>query len=142
MRYGLIVVALFAACGLVRSADESPSVVADAVTLASRVADLESRVATLEAAQAKPAIVAAKPVLEIHTESWCAPCKALKADLEAAGELPVEIRYSKFSSSIPALRWTGSDGKTVTRTGYSRGALQSIISEVVAGNVARGAASE
>ena len=142
MRYGLTLVALFAACGLVRSADESPSTIADAVTLASRVADLEARVATLEAAQAKPVAVAAKPVLEIHTESWCAPCRALKADLEAAGELPVDIRYSKFSGTIPALRWTGSDGKTVTRTGYSRGTLQSIISEVTAASVARSAASE
>ena len=142
MRSSLIVVVLFAACGLVRSADESPSVVADAVTLASRVADLEARVATLEAAQVKPASVAARPVLEIHTESWCAPCRILKADLEAAGELPVEIRYVKFSSSIPALRWTGSDGKQITRTGYSRGTLQSIISEVTAASVARSAASE
>ena len=142
MRYGLTLVALFAACGLVRSADESPSVVADAVTLASRVADLEARVTALEAAQVKPATVAAKPVLEIHTESWCAPCRVLKADLEAAGELPVEIRYTKFSSSIPALRWTDASGKTVTRTGYSRGTLQSIISEVTAGSVARSGASE
>ena len=142
MKYGLTLVALFAACGLVRSADESPSVVADAVTLASRVADLEFRVTALEAAQAKPVAVAAKPVLEIHTESWCAPCRVLKADLEAAGELPVEIRYVKFSSSIPALRWAGSDGKQVTRTGYTRGTLAGIMSEVVAGNVARGADSE
>ena len=142
MRYNLIWVALFAACGLVRSADESPSTIADAVTLASRVADLESRVTALEAAQAKPATVAAKPVLEIHTEAWCAPCRVLKADLEAAGQLPVDIRYSKFSGTIPALRWTGSDGKTVTRTGYSRGTLQAIISEVTAGSVARSGASE
>ena len=142
MRYGLTLVALFAACGLVRSADESPSVVADAVTLASRVADLEARVTALEAAQVKPATVAAKPVLEIHTESWCAPCRVLKADLESAGKLPVEIRYVKFSSSIPALRWTDASGKQVTRTGYSRGTLQSIISEVTAGSVARSGASE
>ena len=142
MRYNLIWVALCVACGLAFGRDESPSTVADAVTLASRVADLESRVAALEAAQLKPVAVAAKPVLEIHTESWCAPCKVLKADLEAAGELPVEIRYVKFSSSIPALRWTDASGKTVTRTGYSRGTLQAIISEVTAGSVARSAASE
>jgi hypothetical protein len=142
MRYNLIWVALCVACGLAFGRDESPSVVADAVTLASRVADLEFRVTALEAAQAKPVAVAAKPVLEIHTESWCAPCRILKADLEAAGELPVEIRYTKFSSSIPALRWAGSDGKTVTRTGYTRGTLQAIISEVTAGSVARSGASE
>ena len=142
MRQIWSLVGLFVMCGLVRSADESPSTIADAVTLASRVADLEARVTALEAAQAKPVAVAAKPVLEIHTEAWCAPCRVLKADLEAAGELPVEIRYTKFSSSIPALRWTGSDGKTITRTGYSRGTLQSIISEVTAASVARSAASE
>lgn len=142
MRYSLTLVALFAACGLVHSADESPSVVADNATLLSRVADLEARVTALEAAQIKPVAVAAKPVLEIHTESWCAPCRVLKSDLEAAGELPVEIRYSKFSSSIPALRWTGPDGKQVTRTGYTRGTLQAIISEVMAGSVARGKPSE
>lgn len=137
MRYSLTLVALFVACGLVRSADESPSTVADNATLLSRVADLEARVTALEAAQIKPVAVAAKPVLEIHTESWCAPCKVLKADLEAAGELPVEIRYSKFSSSIPALRWTDANGKQVSRTGYTRGSLQTIIGEVVAGSVAR-----
>ncbi len=140
MRYNLIWVALFAACGLVFGRDESPSIVADNATILSRVADLEARVAVLEAAQPKPAGVAVRPVLEIHTESWCAPCRVLKSDLESAGELPVEIRYSKFSSSIPALRWTGSDGKTVTRTGYTRGSLDGIISEVVAGSVARGMA--
>lgn len=142
MRHGLIWVALFAACGLVRSADESPSIVADNATLLSRVADLEARVTALEATQPKAVAVVARPVLEIHTESWCAPCRVLKADLEAAGELPVEIRYVKFSSSIPALRWTDASGKQVTRTGYSRGTLQAIISEVTAASVARSAASE
>ena len=142
MRYNLIWVALCVGCGLVFGRDESPSTVADNATLLSRVADLEARVTALEAAQAKPVAVAARPVLEIHTDSWCAPCKVLKADLEAAGQLPVDIRYSKFSGTIPALRWTGSDGKTVTRTGYSRGALAGIISEVTAASVARSAASE
>ena len=142
MRYNLIWVALCVGCGLAFGRDESPSAVADNATLLSRVADLEARVTVLEAARVKPVAVVAKPVLEIHTESSCAPCRVLKADLEAAGELPVEIRYVKFSSSIPALRWTGSDGKQITRTGYSRGTLKSIISEVVAGNVARGADSE
>jgi len=141
MKYGLIWVALFAADVLLHSADESPSTHADTVTLLARVAALEARVSDLESKQA-PKAAAVKPVLEIHTEDWCAPCKVLKADLEAAGELPVEIRYVKFSSSIPALRWTGSDGKTVTRTGYTRGSLQAIISEVTAASVARSAASD
>lgn len=140
MRYNLIWVALCVACGLVFGRDELPSVVADNATILSRVADLEARVTALEAAQIKPVAVAVKPVLEIHTESWCAPCRVLKSDLEAAGELPVEIRYSKFSSSIPALRWTDASGKQVTRTGYTRGSLGGIISEVVAGSVARGMA--
>lgn len=137
MRYSLTLVALFAACGLVHSADESPSVVADNATLLSRVTDLEARVTALEAAQPKPASVAVKPVLEIHTESWCSPCRVLKSDLDSAGELPVEIRYGKFSGTIPALRWTDASGKQVTRTGYTRGSLGGIISEVVAGSVAR-----
>jgi hypothetical protein len=132
MRYNLIWVALCVACGLAFGRDESPSTVADAVTLASRVADLEARVTALEAAQVKPAAVVAKPVIEIHTEAWCAPCRILKADLEAAGELPVEIRYVKFSSQVPAFRWVDSSGKQVTRTGYSRGTLDSIVSACLA----------
>jgi hypothetical protein len=114
---------------LVHAADESPATLADAVTLASRVAELEARVAALEATMA-PKAAAAKPVLEIHTEEWCAPCRALKADIAAAGELPVEIRYTKFSGQVPALRWIDSSGKTVTRTGYARGTLGAIMGEV------------
>jgi hypothetical protein len=99
------------------------------VTLASRVAALEARVTELEAKSA-PKTASVKPVLEIHTEEWCAPCKVLKADIAAAGELPVEIRYVKFSGQVPALRWVDSSGKQVTRTGYARGTLQAIVSEV------------
>jgi len=127
--YVLIFTACFGALSLVGIADESPSTVADAVTLLARVAALEARVSDLEAKQA-PKAVAAKPVLEIHTEDWCAPCKVLKADLATAGELPVEIKYVKFSSQVPAFRWVDSSGKQVTRTGYSRGTLQAIVSEV------------
>ena len=126
----------------VNAADESqsPSAVADAITLASRVAELEQRVQALEAA-AKPvqAVAAAKPVLWIHSEEWCGPCRVLKADIAAAGELPVEIKSAKFSSYLPGLKWTKADGTTITRTGYTRGTLQSIIDEVVkdsAGSVA------
>jgi hypothetical protein len=117
-------------CALVGSADESPSAIADAVTLASRVAALEARVSELEAKSAPKAAAAVKPVLEIHTEDWCAPCKVLKADIAAAGELPVEIKYVKFSGQVPALRWIDSSGKTVTRTGYARGTLGAIMGEV------------
>ena len=115
---------------LVHAADESPAILADAVTLASRVAELEARVTELEAKQAPKAAAAVKPVLEIHTEDWCAPCRVLKADIAAAGELPVEIRYVKFSGQVPALRWIDSSGKQVTRTGYARGTLGAILSEV------------
>jgi len=116
---------------LVHAADESPSTVADAVTLGARVAALEARVSELEAKQAPKTAAAVKPVLEIHTEEWCAPCKVLKADIAAAGELPVEIRYVKFSGQVPAFRWVDSSGKQVTRTGYARGTLQTIVSEVL-----------
>ena len=119
------------ALSLVGTADESPSTVADAVTLLARVAALEARVSDLEAKQA-PKAAAAKPVLEIHTEDWCAPCRVLKADLATAGELPVEIRFVKFSGQVPAFRWVDSSGKQVTRTGYSRGTLSGIVSACVA----------
>ena len=114
----------------VQSADESPSAIADAITLGARVAALEARVTELEAKSAPKAAAAVKPVLEIHTEDWCAPCRVLKADIAAAGELPVEIRYAKFSGQVPALRWIDASGKQVTRTGYARGTLGAILSEV------------
>jgi hypothetical protein len=129
-----IILGLVACClvlPLVQSADESPSIHADAVTLGARVAALEARVSDLEAKSA-PKAVTAKPVLEIHTEEWCAPCRVLKADLATAGELPVEIRFVKFSGQVPAFRWTDSSGKQVMRTGYLRGTLQAIVSACVA----------
>jgi len=131
MRTLLIFTASCVAFSLVGTADESPSTVADAVTLLARVAALEARVTDLETKQ-EPKTAAAKPVLEIHTEEWCAPCKVLKADLATAGELPVEIRYVKFSGQVPAFRWTDSSGKQVTRTGYARGTLSGIVSACVA----------
>jgi nucleoid-associated protein YgaU len=129
--YVLIFTACFGVLPWVQSADESPSAIADAVTLASRVAALEARVSDLEA-KAAPKAAAAKPVLEIHTEEWCAPCKVLKADLATAGELPVEIRFVKFSGQVPAFRWVDASGKQVTRTGYARGTLSGIVSDCVA----------
>ena len=133
MRYSLALVALFAACGLVRSADESPAATADAVTLASRVADLERRVEALENPQPAQAATA-KPVLEVHSESWCGPCQRFKSDVAAfPGELPVEIRYVKFSDRVPAFRWVDSSGKQVTRTGYASGGLRSLFDDVARG---------
>jgi len=131
MRTLLIFTACFGALSLAGIADESPSTHADAVTLLARVAALEARVTELEAKQ-EPKAAAAKPVLEIHTEEWCAPCRVLKADLATAGELPVEIRYVKFSGQVPAFRWVDSSGKKVTRTGYARGTLSGIVSACLA----------
>jgi hypothetical protein len=131
MRTLLIFTASCVALSLAGIADESPSTHADAVTLLARVAALEARVTELEA-KAAPKAAAAKPVLEIHTEDWCAPCKVLKADLATAGELPVKIRYVKFSGQVPAFRWTDSSGKQVTRTGYARGTFSGIVSDCVA----------
>jgi hypothetical protein len=133
--YVLIFTACFGALSLVGTADESPSTHADAVTLLARVAALEARVTELEAKR-EPKAAAAKPVLEIHTEEWCAPCRVLKADLATAGELPVEIKYVKFSSQVPAFRWVDSSGKQVTRTGYARGTLSGIVSDCLASTTA------
>jgi hypothetical protein len=129
MKNLLIFMASCVALSLAGIADESPSTHADAVTLLARVAALEARVTVLEAKQ-EPKAASVKPVLEIHTEEWCAPCRVLKADLATAGELPVEIRFVKFSGQVPAFRWTDSSGKQVMRTGYSRGTLGAILSEV------------
>ena len=125
---------------LARAADESPATLADAVTLASRVAELEARVAALEATMAPK--TAAKPVLEVHSETWCGPCQIFKRDLEERGEVPIEVRHVKFSSRVPAFRWTDSTGKQVTRTGYAAGGLQALIDDVLAGGVAQPADSE
>lgn len=117
------------------AADESPSTVADAVTLASRVADLEARVQALENAT-KPVQATAKPVLEVHSESWCGPCQIFERELKARGEIPIEVKPVKFSSRVPAFRWTDSSGKQVTRTGYVSGGLQALIDDVLRDNVA------
>jgi len=130
MKYALMLAVCCLALPLVQSADESPSAIADAITLGARVAALEARVSELEAKSAPKAAASVKPVLEIHTEDWCAPCRVLKSDIAAAGELPVEIRYTKFSGQVPALRWIDASGKQVTRTGYARGTLGAILSEV------------
>lgn len=126
---------------LARAADESPATLADAVTLASRVAELEARVQALEAAMA-PKAGTAKPVLEVHSESWCGPCQIFERELRARGEIPIEVRHVKFSSRVPAFRWTDSTGKQVTRTGYTAGGLQDLIDQVLRDNVAQSRVSE
>ena len=116
---------------LVNAADESPATLADAVTLASRVAELEARVQALEATMAPKAAATAKPVLEVHSEAWCGPCQIFERELRARGEIPIEVRHVKFSSRVPAFRWTDSTGKQVTRTGYTAGGLQTLIDDVL-----------
>lgn len=126
---------------LARAADESPATLADAVTLASRVAELEARVQALEAMMT-PKAGTAKPVLEVHSESWCGPCQIFERELQARGEIPIEVRHVKFSSRVPAFRWTDATGKQVTRTGYVSGGLQDLIDQVLRDNVAQPAKSE
>ncbi len=128
---------------LTLDADEpSPAAVADLATLAKRVADLEQRVRKLEtstdAATASPA-AEDLPVLEIHSETWCGPCQTLKADLAAVGEAGVAVRWVRFSDRVPALRWTGADGKQVTQTGYTRGTIAGLLERVRAAHIARAA---
>lgn len=127
---------------LVNAADESPATLADAVTLASRVAELEARVAALENAAKPVQAGTAKPVLEVHSEEWCGPCQIFERELRARGEIPIEVKHVKFSSRVPAFRWTDSTGKQVTRTGYVSGGLQALIDDVLAGGVAQPADSE
>jgi len=122
-----------------QSDEPTPSRVADLATLAARVADLEKRVQALEVpAVSEPAAVAESlPVLEIHSETWCGPCQVLKADLQALGNTGVEVRWVRFSDRVPAMRWTGADGKMQTVTGYTRGTVAGLLDRVKAAHVAR-----
>jgi len=126
------------------SDEPTPSRVADLATLAARVSELERRVQALETpAVAESATVAESlPVLEIHSETWCGPCQTLKADLAALGETGVEVKWVRFSERVPAMRWTGADGKMQTVTGYTRGTVASLLDRVRAAHVARLAKSE
>jgi len=127
-----------------QSDEPTPSRVADVATLAARVSDLERRVQALETPTvSEPAAVAESlPVLEIHSETWCGPCQTLKADLQALGNTGVEVRWVRFSDRVPAMRWTGADGKMQTVTGYTRGTVGSLLERVKAAHVARRAKSE
>jgi len=127
-----------------QSDEPTPSRVADVATLAARVADLEKRVQALESpAVAEPATTAEPlPVLEIHSETWCGPCQVLKADLQALGNTGVEVKWVRFSDRVPAMRWTGADGKPVSVTGYQKGTVGSLLERVKAAHVARLAKSE
>jgi len=138
---GLVALLSFA-CAF--SDEPTPSRVADVATLAARVADLEKRVQALEVPTVnEPAAVAESlPVLEIHSETWCGPCQTLKADLTALGNTGVEVRWVRFSDRVPAMRWTGPDGKPVTVTGYQKGTVGSLLERVRAAHVARAGKTE
>ena len=127
-----------------QSDEPTPSRVADVATLAARVSELERRVQALEApAVSEPATTAESlPVLEIHSETWCGPCQTLKADLQTLENTGVEVRWVRFSDRVPAMRWTGADGKMQTVTGYTRGTVASLLERVKAAHVARQGKSE
>jgi hypothetical protein len=126
------------------SDEPTPSRVADVATLAARVSELERRVQALETPTvSEPATVAESlPVLEIHSETWCGPCQTLKADLAALGNTGVEVRWVRFSDRVPAMRWTGQDGKMQTVTGYQKGTVAGLLDRVRAAHVARATKSE
>ena len=152
MRYGAFamfaVVVCFAALQDTSADEQTPAAVADLATLNRRVSDLEQRVRDLETGRpAQPTVVSAPaaedlPILEIHSETWCGPCQVLKADLAALGESGVTVRWVRFSDRVPALRWTGADGKQVVQTGYTRGTIGSLLERVRAAHIARAGKSE
>ena len=141
---GIVGVVMLMALPAIVSDEPTPSRVADLATLAARVSELERRVQALEVPTvSEPAAVAESlPVLEIHSETWCGPCQTLKADLAALGNTGVEVRWVRFSDRVPAMRWTGADGKLQTVTGYTRGTVGSLLERVKAAHVARAGKSE
>ena len=139
-----VCVVCFAALQHTSADEQTPAAVADLATLSKRVADLEQRVRQLELRAETPKLVAAPaaedlPVLEIHSETWCGPCQVLKADLAAVGEAGVTVKWVRFSDRVPALRWTGPDGKQVVQTGYTRGTIAGLLDRVRAAHIARAA---
>lgn len=143
---GLFAVVFAVPLAAMMTTDEpTPAAVADLATLSKRVTDLEQRVRDLESrGPAQPPVVSAPaaedlPILEIHSETWCGPCQVLKADLAALGESGVAVRWVRFSDRVPAMRWTGPDGKQVVQTGYTRGTIGSLLERVRAAHIARAA---
>ena len=142
------VVVCFAALQHTSADEQTPAAVADSATLQKRVADLERRVLEIESRlTTSSAVVSAPaaedlPVLEIHSETWCGPCQVLKADLAALGEAGVAVKWVRFSNRVPAMRWTGADGKQVTQTGYTRGTIAGLLERVRAAHIARAGKSE
>ena len=140
-----VCVVCFAALQHTSADEQTPAAVADSATLSKRVSDLEQRVREIESRlTAQTAVVAAPaaedlPSLEIHSETWCGPCQVLKADLAALGQSGVSVKWVRFSDRVPALRWTGADGKQVTQTGYTRGTIAGLLERVRAAHIARAA---
>ena len=142
---GLFAVVFAVPLAAMMSDEPTPAAVADLATLSKRVTDLEQRVRDLESGRPAQLPVASAPaaedlpVLEIHSETWCGPCQTLKADLQALGEAGVAVKWVRFSDRVPAMRWTGPDGKQVVQTGYTRGAIAGLLERVKAAHVARAA---
>jgi hypothetical protein len=144
---GLFAVVSAVPLAAVMTDEPTPAAVADLATLTKRVTDLEQRVRDLESRMPAQQTVSAPaaedlPVLEIHSETWCGPCQVLKADLAALGEAGVAVRWVRFSDRVPAMRWTGADGKQVVQTGYTRGTIGSLLERVKAAHIARAGKSE
>jgi hypothetical protein len=141
---GIVSVVMLMALPAIVSDEPTPSRVADLATLTARVSELERRVEALETPAVAESATAAEslPVLEIHSETWCGPCQTLKADLQALGNTGVEVKWVRFSDRVPAMRWTGADGKPVTVTGYTRGTVAGLLDRVRAAHVARAGKSE
>jgi len=141
---GIVSVVMLMALPAIVSDEPTPSRVADLATLTARVSELEKRVQALEVPTVNQPLTVAEPlpVLEIHSETWCGPCQTLKADLQALGNTGVEVRWVRFSDRVPAMRWTGADGKPVTVTGYTRGTVGSLLDRVREAHVARQQKSE
>ena len=139
---GLFAIVFAVPLAAMMSDEPTPAAVADLATLAKRVTELEQRVRDIESRMPAQQTVSAPaaedlPVLEIHSETWCGPCQTLKADLAAVGESGVTVRWVRFSDRVPAMRWTGPDGKQVVQTGYTRGSISSLLDRVKAAHVAR-----
>jgi hypothetical protein len=62
--------------------------------------------------------------------------------MAALGEAGVTVKWVRFSDRVPALRWTGADGKQVVQTGYTQGTIGSLLERVRAAHIARAGKSE
>jgi hypothetical protein len=124
-------------------ADETVDTLPDWRVLLARIVAIEERLDAIEGGAtvrksrtvAEPLeVVQAKPVLEVASSGMVRALSAvLGTTCKAAGDVGVEVKRVNFSSRIPAFRWTTSDGKTQTQTGYTRGTLQALLTRVTEG---------